>query len=358
MRKTNKGFTLIELLVVIAIIAILIGLLLPAVQKVREAASRMKCQNNLKQFGLASHNFESTNGYLPPRFGTKEVGGTVYSNDASPQALILAYVEQASKYNMFNFNYNVWNDTPLGTTPASPKINLPARTQDMAIFMCPSDMSASQRGSNDVNGTEGYQGRLNYMACLGASGIATQSNRLAGIFSGPRPAGAIMEGARINHIKDGTSNTALFAEVMRTTHPWPAVANVRDNTVMILNAAISAANESDVRAVSSCAAGGNPWTSSIKYVGLQFARNLTGTTSYTHTLPPNWNKLTNDPATQKYNCGDTAIAYQHLSASSYHSGGVGVCMADGSVKFVSDSIDFAIWQGLGTKDGGEIASIP
>src|SRR6476619_7337920 len=130
-RSPRAAFTLIELLVVIAIIAILIGLLLPAVQKVREAAARAKCSNNLKQMGLAAHNYESTNGYLPPNHGTVNVGGVVGSNDASPQALILPYVEQASKYNQFNFNYTTWNDNPaVSGLPAMPNINLAARTQD------------------------------------------------------------------------------------------------------------------------------------------------------------------------------------------------------------------------------------
>src|SRR5262249_19576593 len=118
--------------------------------------------------------------------------------------------------------------------------------------------------------------------------------------------------------------------------------------------AASAASDSDGRAIPSCATG-DPWTSSIKYVGLVYERNLWGTTLYTHTLPPNWNRKVST-GTQRYNCGDTAIVHFHVAASSYHSGGVNGGMADGSVRFVSDGIDFAAWQAMGTRSGGEVAS--
>src|SRR5262245_43633774 len=124
MVRRCSGFTLIELLVVIAIIAILIGLLLPAVQKIREAANRMKCSNNLKQLGLAAHNFESAYQTLPPGEWTRSTdGGT---SRPSLAAVILGYIEQANKFNQFNFAFDVTSAT-----------NAPARRQDVPIYLCP-----------------------------------------------------------------------------------------------------------------------------------------------------------------------------------------------------------------------------
>ena len=121
MVRRRSGFTLIELLVVIAIIAVLIGLLLPAVQKVREAASRLKCQNNLKQIGLALHNYHDSQGKFPPGKGpsyTQTVPGCPVYPRWSPHALILPYIEQGNLYNSINFAF-----PPETPGMASPVIN-------------------------------------------------------------------------------------------------------------------------------------------------------------------------------------------------------------------------------------------
>src|SRR5262249_22785070 len=147
-----------------------------------------------------------------------------------------------------------------------------------------------------------------------------------------------------------------FAEVMRTTHPWPSISGVRDNTVIILptDSSMYAANDTDGRPIPACATGAD-WNSSIKYVGLQYERDLWGTTFYTHTLPPNWNKKVSS-GNQQYNCGDLSITHFHVAASSYHAGGVNVVYADGHVQFVRDSINFTSWQAMGTMNGGEVIS--
>jgi len=209
MKNTNfkKGFTLIELLVVIAIIAILIGLLLPAVQKVREAAARSTCQNNLKQLGLAVHNFQSTYGVFPPS-RTKDLGLTW-------AVLILPYMEQENLYKQFDLTKQYYQQ---------PTTNGDPRTKEVKTFFCPSYprttkvSTAGDAGSgthtpgscadyNTISGNlerytdPGISGWVNWRDGSGANGMSKKS-----------PNGTLMGEFNFNHISDGTSNTFLIGE--------------------------------------------------------------------------------------------------------------------------------------------------
>jgi prepilin-type N-terminal cleavage/methylation domain-containing protein/prepilin-type processing-associated H-X9-DG protein len=345
----RQGFTLIELLVVIAIIAVLIGLLVPAVQKVREAAARIKCQNNLKQFSLAAHNYESTYGFLPPRRHTTVINGNTRSSEATMQALLLPFFEQGNKYNQFRMDYNVNSDAPIDASiPALTGANSAARSGDVPIFLCPSDPSGE---------TYFGAGRQNYFGCLGAQANSLGSGTGDGIFAIPNPPnGSTMQGPSIQSISDGTSNTAMFAEVMRSTTAWNAGSGIRDNMTVIINSANTGFNMTDGTTISMCIDGSN-WSSSIKYVGYQYYRSLPSNFLYTHTLPVNWNKKVGS-GVQHYSCGNTAFSAMHIAASSYHAGGANVGMADGSVRFVTDSVNFTVWRGIGSRSGGEVAPLP
>lgn len=337
MTRRRSGFTLIELLVVIAIIAILIGLLLPAVQKVREAANRMKCSNNLKQMGLAAHNFESAFGTLPPGEWTRPSDGG--GSRPSLAAVLLAYVEQANKFNQFNFAFDV----------NSSAVNAAARQQDVPIYKCPSE--------NSQAAFSGPLGRLNYFGSIGSvSDSRLAGDSRAGIFYVDTAilAGQTPVGHSFAAITDGTSNTAMFSEVMRSQ---TANSSAIDYTTNVVSGNIAVApGLYDGRSVSGCA-GGSP-ARRINYVGLQYYRGgINHNSFYNHTLPINWNRKQTVASSQLYTCGDSTFRRAHIAASSYHTGGVNVCLADGSVRFVRDSIDFALWQNAGTRAGGEVAGL-
>ena len=237
-RNLRFGFTLVELLVVIAIIGILVGLLLPAVQAAREAARRMQCSNNLKQMGLALHNYESAFKVFPP--GGVTPGGCCGTPSAGNWALfLLPFIEQQALYNRYDFT--LFNDSAPGrTVAAATDVNGFAVTQKIPAYMCPSDpgagellIPASGNGNNKVYMTSSYR------ACSGAGyrGVAwmdsNQTNAwhtanrgvlftVGGSHLGRTATGGDAHGAsptKIGGITDGTSNTIVVGEYHTITQP-------------------------------------------------------------------------------------------------------------------------------------------
>ncbi|WP_165072927.1 DUF1559 domain-containing protein [Paludisphaera rhizosphaerae] len=364
--SSRRGFTLIELLVVIAIIAVLIALLLPAVQSAREAARRAQCVNNLKQIGLAVHNFESANNEFPPGMGPAPLAAPSLGSGTrvGVQALILPYLEQASLYGTFNLQLEI-NSTGENDT---------ARCQQIGAFLCPSDGKGFRSpGTRTYANSIGSWGQSNYYGSNGATASQiyntvstsfpyneTNSGTL-GVFnvslnvSAPAPTTAVpspdfrkvTSKTTIASISDGTSNTAMFAEIRISNIPYPVTANIPGdyNTVYLPSSWTVPVDNY----VPQAGCSGVPYNTRITYKGQQYYRgNIPELAYYNHTQTPN---------TKQMDCGDvTYFTSAHMAARSYHSGGVNVAFCDGSVKFIKDSISLTTWMALGTRAGGEVVS--
>jgi len=304
--RSRSAFTLIELLVVIAIIAILIALLVPAVQKVREAAARTQCQNNLKQIGLALHNYEGNYKVLP--------AGNTATNSFSALSKLLPYFEQQTVYSQLNFSIS-------STAPAQT-----ANAIFIPVLNCPADVMGSL--------PNGFPGN-SYVGNYGNTILWAQDGSVSnGVFYHKGAS------ARFGDISDGLSNTAAYCE--RLKGDWSNTV-VTPRTDLINPKGVSPATPDE--AVQACLAADHndpnlQWYSNFGAYWIQGNQN----TLYTHTSPPN-----------AMGCAFPQNSTQTMPASSAHDsfGGVNLGLCDGSVRFVSNNVSLAIWRALGTRNGNE-----
>ena len=352
--QKRRGFTLIELLVVIAIIAVLISLLLPAVQSAREAARRAQCVNNLKQIGLALHNYESTYSAFPPLAMIIMSGPTSTSPDQGPSILmrIASHIEGGNLYNNFNFNLAAI----YGGTNAQ---NTTVRNSAVTSFYCPSNPNTPFFSGTDYAGSYGPQWNW---------GDTNSGAPQTGAF-------AYATAVPISQFSDGTSNTVMVLEVLRgDLSPSISKSDAYDSLSAGFggnNASTFPAQKAELLAyVANCAAlrakdTGNATydspTLTMSTVSLQwgaghvywsYGRVAMGAVA-NMALTPNSN-FPNCNTWPTKNLGPAGSGI--YSSRSYHPGGVNTLFADGSVKFIKDSIADTTWWAIGTKNGGEVIS--
>jgi len=373
MTRKTRGFTLIELLVVIAIIAVLIALLLPAVQSAREAARRAQCTNNLKQMGLAMHNYVSAQTLLPPIavdkawFTTGQNTLPVPIQTYSQHARLLPYLEQTATYNALNTNLGVrWTNPGVGLSSGMQMEYFQATVlvTQISAFLCPSDPITNGGGTSSytVGGQARPVGMSNYPANMGmnrrvnGNALNTAAGKIGNwVPNGPNYVATTWDGnlnrnISINSFVDGTSNTIIFSEWVKGPQQGSPAKNGLGMVYYLPGRVGTVGYGTDYAFAQACAqtaiTGGNQawgWKGEWWAWGEEQI--------YSHTNLPN-----------RYACqysdfnNDSRANTTMVNASSNHPGGVNCAFMDGSVKFIKSSIGYQTWFALATPDNGEAIS--
>ena len=332
-RSHGRGFTLIELLVVIAVISVLIALLLPAVQAAREAARRIQCTNNLKQLGLALHDYESLAGVLPPSVVVAKSGSVFWSNGWSVHGRLLPLIEQGIIFNSVNFTFSY--SMPDNTTVSR---------LSLSSFICPSEIRPEPKTTATSQfGVVNYNWNMGDWYVWGGLGAG----------AGNRGAFGVNRSRRWAEFTDGLSNTLVASEVKS----YQAVLTNCDLSTVFEPGSIPSPAADPYVAVPEYRSGNCKLrtTAHAEWVdGQAIETGFTTSWAPNRTILGGAASLDVDIVSHGEKSGGPT--YAAITARSYHPGGVNGLFGDGSVRFVKDAINGTTWRALGTVAGGEVVS--